>query len=279
MLAVLAVVFLYPLVQIIRLSFYRDTFLGRSFVGFENYRYLLFDDPNFWQAVFHNLFLLLGLPVMLVLALVVAFLIYDGVRSRRLAGFYRSLVFLPFVLSIVVVGRVFSVFLRSDGPLNQFANALGWGLDVSWLGDPTWALPSVLGVIVWRELGLGVVLFLARLASVPEELFEAARVEGASWWQTLRHVAVPQLGPTIAFWLLLNVIIMFSWVFSYVFVLTNGGPGTASTVLELEIYRWATTRDQTNIAAAMATMLLVLVVAFIVGQAMLRRRLLRPAAQ
>ena len=221
---------------------------------------------------------LIGLPVMLALALVIAFVIHDGVRSRRLSAVYRSLVFLPFVLSIVVVGRILSIFLRSDGPLNGFANTLGWGLDTAWLGNSDWALPSVGGVIVWREFGLGVVLFLARLASAPEELFEAAKVEGASWWQTLRHVAIPQLYSTIAFWTLLNVIVMFSWVFNYVYVLTKGGPGSATTVMELEIYEWATTRDQPNIAAAMATMLLVLVALFIVGQSVLRKRLLRETA-
>jgi ABC-type sugar transport system permease subunit len=278
MLVALGVVFGYPLVRVIRLSLFRDNIFQSEFVGFENYRYLLVDDPNFWSALLHNVLLLCGIPIMLVLALVVAFLIHDGIRSRRLSTVYRSLVFLPFVLSIVVVGRILSIFLRSDGPLNGFANTLGWGLDTAWLGSSDWALPSVGGVIVWREFGLGVILFLARLASTPEELFEAARVEGAGWWQTLRHVAIPQLASTIAFWTLLNVIVMFSWVFNYVYVLTKGGPGNATTVLELEIYEWATTRDQANIAAAMATMLLVLVALFIVGQSLLRRRLIREVA-
>lgn len=278
MLVALGVVFGYPLVRVIRLSLFRDNIFQSEFVGFENYRYLLVDDPNFWSALLHNVLLLCGIPIMLALALIVAFLIHDGVRSRRLASVYRALVFLPFVLSVVVVGRIFAVFLRSDGPVNGFANTLGWGLDVAWLGDSSWALPSVLGVVVWREFGLGVILFLARLASTPEELFEAARVEGAGWWQTLRHVAIPQLASTIAFWTLLNVIVMFSWVFNYVYVLTKGGPGNATTVLELEIYEWATTRDQANIAAAMATMLLVLVALFIVGQSVLRRRLIREVA-
>jgi ABC-type sugar transport system permease subunit len=275
MLVALGVVFGYPLVKVIRLSLFRDNIFHSEFVGFENYRYLLVDDPNFWSALLHNVLLLCGIPIMLVLALVVAFLIHDGVRSRRLASFYRALVFLPFVLSVVVVGRIFAVILRSDGPVNGFAGTLGWGLDVAWVGDSSWALPSVLGVIVWREFGLGVILFLARLASTPEELFEAARVEGAGWWQTLRHVAIPQLASTIAFWTLLNVIVMFSWVFNYVYVLTKGGPGNATTVFELEIYEWATTRDQANIAAAMATMLLALVALFILGQSLLRRRLIR----
>jgi ABC-type sugar transport system permease subunit len=260
---------------VVRLSLYRDNIFASQFVGLDNFEYLVKDDPNFWPAVTHNALLLLGLPIMLGLALVVAFLIHDGVRSRKLSAIYRSLVFLPFVLSIVVVGRIFSIFLRSDGPLNSFAGALGWGVDTAWLGNSGTALGSVLGVIVWREFGLGVILFLARLASAPEELFEAARVEGASWWQTLRHVAIPQLRSTIAFWMLLNVIVMFSWVFNYVYVLTKGGPGSATTVMELEIYDWATTRDQPNIAAAMATMLLLLVAIFVVGQAVLRKRLIR----
>lgn len=280
---VLLVVFGYPLVEVVRLGLYREqaamdagtgTFTTTShFVGLGNVRYLLTEDPHFWEAVRHNVFFLLGLPIMLLVALVLAWAIFEGVRSPRLAGAFRSLVFLPYVLSSVVIGQVFGVFLRSDGPLNGGLGAVGLSTHVAWLGDPRWALPSVLGVIIWRELGLGVLLFLARLATTPEQLFEAARVEGASSYQLLRHIAIPQLRSTIAFWLLLNLIVMFSWVFNYVFVLTNGGPGSGTTVMELEIYRWATLRGQANIAAAMATMLLVLVASLVLLQAVVRRAL------
>jgi ABC-type sugar transport system permease subunit len=239
LLAVLGVVYLYPLVEVARLSLRRDSVLSSQWVLFDNYVYLLRDDPTFWQALRHNLFLLLGLPIMVCLAVVVAFAIFDGLRGSRLTPFFRGLCFLPYVLSSVVVGQVFSVFLRSDGPINRVAEQLGMGTDVAWLGDAGTALPSILAVIIWREIGLGVLLFLARLTSVPESYFEVARLEGASYWQTLRYVVVPVLKPTIAFWTLLNMVIMFSWVFNYVYVLTHGGPGTATTVAELEIYNWA----------------------------------------
>jgi hypothetical protein len=128
--------------------------LREQFVGLDNFEYLLRDDPNFWPAVTHNALLLLGLPIMLVLALVVAFLIHDGVRSRRLSTVYRSLVFLPFVLSIVVVGPDL-LDLPALGRAAQRASPTprAGASTPRGSGNSDWALPSVLGVIVWRSWG------------------------------------------------------------------------------------------------------------------------------
>ena len=127
------------------------------------------------------------------------------------------MLFLPYVLSIPVVGVVFSQLFQLDGTFNTILRSAGLGaLGQDWLGSPTWALPTIMFVIVWKELGFGIILCLARLMSVDEQLFEAARVDGAGWWRVLRHVTIPQLLPALAFYAVVELITMLSWVFAYV---------------------------------------------------------------
>jgi ABC-type sugar transport system permease subunit len=128
---------------------------------------------------------------------------------------------------------------------------------VDWLGDPTWALWTMTGVIIWKELGLGVILFLARLLSLPAETFEAARIDGARFWRLHRYVTVPQLASVIGFYVVIEAITMVSWVFNYVYVISNGtgGPGDATQVTELYIYQSAFQYSATDLAAAAAVIL------------------------
>jgi ABC-type sugar transport system permease subunit len=112
-------------------------------------------------------------------------------------------------------------------------------------------------VIVWKEVGLGVVLFLARLMSVEEELFDAAKIDGANWWQLQWYVTIPQLAMVIEFFSVVSVITMLSWVFSYVYVMTGGGPGQATTVTELYVYLMGFRYNQMNLASAVSVLLLV----------------------
>jgi ABC-type sugar transport system permease subunit len=134
-----------------------------------------------------------------------------------------------------------------------------------WLGDPTTAIWSLAGVVVWRELAFGVVLFLARMTQLPLDLYDAARVDGANWWQRLRHVTVPQMSTMIAFYIGIVVVALFNWVFNYVFVLTKGGPGTTTYVMEYYIYSRAFIYGDFGNAAALSTLMLVTILAFMVG--------------
>jgi ABC-type sugar transport system permease subunit len=130
-------------------------------------------------------------------------------------------------------------------------------LQQDWLGDPNWALRSLAGVIVWRELGFGVILFLARLLSLPQNVFDAARVDGAGWFRTHFHVTLPLMRSIIGFYLVIEAITLMSWVFSYVFVMTGGGPGQSTQVTETYIYQNAFASDLPWLAAAAATVLLI----------------------
>ena len=110
------------------------------------------------------------------------------------------------------------------------------GLAQDWLGSSSYAMWSIMAVIVWKELGFGIIVFLARLMSVNEEMFESARVDGAGWWQTFRHITLPQLVPAIVFGIV-ETITMLSWVFAYIYVMTSGGPGNSTVVSEWYIFQ------------------------------------------
>jgi ABC-type sugar transport system permease subunit len=130
-----------------------------------------------------------------------------------------------------------------------------------WLGDPTTAIWSLAGVVVWRELAFGVVLFLARMTQLPLDLYDAARVDGANWWQRLRHVTVPQMSTIIAFYCGIVLIALLSWVFNYVLVLTRGGPGTSTYVIEYYVYSRAFQYGDFGNAAALSSIMLVVILA------------------
>jgi ABC-type sugar transport system permease subunit len=260
-LAVVLFVFGYSMVELVRQSLAHKG----HWVGLENFR-LTVTDPTFQTALEHNARLLLAVPVLVAVALLLAVLLFEALRGWR---FHRATVFLPYVLPIPVVAVVFGQILQLNGMLNQGLRGVGLGgIAFDWLGDPGWALWSMSGVIVWKELGLGVILFLARLLSLPAETFEAARIDGARFFRLHRYVTVPQLGGVIAFYVVIEAITMVSWVFNYVYVISNGtgGPGEATQVSELYIYQNAFQYSAPDLAAAAAVLLfgatLVLIVLF-----------------
>jgi len=268
-LVLLLAVFGYPIVRLVILSLQRTQAGELGFVGLGNYE-LLFRDDVFLQAVRNNLKLLLTVPVTVGLALLLAVFLFERILGWRL---YRTTLFLPYLLPITAVGLVFSYIFQLSGVLNDFLHAVGLGvLAQDWLGSTTLALPTVMFVIIWKEVGFGVVLFLARLMSVEEELFDAARVDGANWWQLQRHVTIPQLATVIEFFTVISVITVLSWVFGYVFVMTSGGPGNATMVTELYVYLMGFRYNQMNLAAAVSVLLLLVTGIFIFLELRLRER-------
>lgn len=247
--AVVLFVFGYSMFELVKTA---STYEGAW--TFENFR-LTWSDPTFKTALGHNARLLLAVPVLVVLSLLLSVLLYEGLRGWR---FHRWAIFLPFVLPIPVIGVIFGQLLQFNGLVNQGLRTVGLGgLAQDWLGQPRWALWTMTAVIIWRELGFGVILFLARLLSVSTELFEAARIDGARFFRLHRYITVPQLASVIAFYVVIESITMVSWVFNYVYVMTNGqgGPGDATQVTELYIYQSAFQYQSPEIAAAAAAML------------------------
>jgi ABC-type sugar transport system permease subunit len=253
--ALIVLVFAAPLVKLGILSLHLAQ-AGQTFGGvtFDNFRFA-WEDPTFQDALRHSLLLLLAVPTMLVISIVVSAVLYDQVRGWR---FYRSALFIPYVIAVPVFGTVAAYMFQLDGAINALLNRVGLGsLAIDWLGSERYALFTVGLVIVWREVGFGIVLFLARMLSLDQAPLEAARIDGAGWWQRLFYVIVPSLRGTIEFYCVVAAITMLAWVFAYVFTLTQGGPGTASTVIELYIFNTAfSVSSNTGIASAVSAMLL-----------------------
>jgi ABC-type sugar transport system permease subunit len=264
---VLLFTFGYPLVAVFSFSFHRIRGATGPFIGLENYRQI-FKDSVFTEAVTHNSILLLAVPIMTVAAIILAVLLFDRPFAWRT---YRSILFVPFILATPVVGVIFSNMLQLNGIVNEVLRGLGLeAIALDWLGNPRLALWTVMGVVIWREVGFGIVLFLARLMSINEDLLDAAKVDGATWGQRLRHVIIPQLRSVIEFFVVVSIITMLAWVFAYVYVITHGGPGNATTVMELYIYNFAFRNQLPGIASAVAVILFLVTLALMLPMFRLR---------
>jgi ABC-type sugar transport system permease subunit len=264
----MAFAFFYPLVQVVRESFYAGPFASPIWVGLDNYRGVI-DDPEFRTALENNLKLMLAVPVMLGLGLAIALVLNDRIRGGRQ---YQAIIFLPYVLPAVAIGIAFSFLLQQNGVLNTaLRNAHLGPLAHDWLGNSHLAIVSVGGLVVWQQLGLGVVVFTAALLALPPDTAEAARIDGAGWWSLQLRVLVPQILPIIELLTVIQVITVLSWVFNYVYVLTSGGPGYSSSVMELYIWR-SFSNGANGTAAAVAVMLLGMASALIGLSLWARRR-------
>jgi ABC-type sugar transport system permease subunit len=258
--AVILFVFGYSLVDLIRSSLQDQG----QWVGLENFEATI-SDPLFRTALLHNLRLLVvAVPILVLLSLLLSILLFETLRGWR---FHRAVIFLPYILPIPVVAVIFGQILQLNGLLNQVLRAVGLdALAIDWLGSPRWALWTMTGVIIWKELGFGVILLLARLLSMSAEPFEAARIDGAGFWQLHRRITTPLLKDIIAFYVVVEAITMVSWVFNYVYVMSNGqgGPGSSTMVTELYIYQTAFQFEAPQIAAAAAVILFAASLALII---------------
>jgi ABC-type sugar transport system permease subunit len=249
----LALVFAYPVVRVIDFSTRLIRGASGPYVGSLNYQ-LVWEDSTFQDALRHSALLLIAVPVLLVLAIFFAVLLYERARGWKI---YRSVLFLPYILAVPIVGIVASYIFSFNGALNSILRAVGLErLALDWLGSERLSLLTVAIVIVWRELGFGIVLFLARLLTMNEDALEAARIDGAGWWNRLRYVILPELRGTMEFYVVVAAITMIAWVFAYVYTITSGGPGTSSTVLELYIYNQGFRNSLPGMASAVAVVLL-----------------------
>lgn len=265
----LVVVFGYPLASVVDYSFRRIRVNEGPYIGFANYEQI-FKDGVFWEAVTHNAILLLAVPIMCALALLLAVLLYERLRGWKV---YRLLLFLPYILAVPIIGVVFSNMLSLNGVINETLRGIGLSaLALDWLGDPDQALFSVMGVIIWREVGFGIVLFLARLMNLNEELEDAAKVDGAVWWQRRLYVTLPQMRNVIEFYVVVSMITMLAWVFTYVYSITRGGPGNATQVLELYMYNFAFRNALPGIASAVAVILFLTTLVLMIPVYILRVR-------
>jgi multiple sugar transport system permease protein len=270
-LAVIAVFFALPVVMGLALSLTDFDLYGLAdlstvrFVGLDNYLRLL-QTPPFWQALANTLyFVAVGVPVSIALSLGTALLL--NARVARWQGFFRTALFAPVVTTVVAVAVIWRYLLHTRyGLINQALAAIG--IDpVDWLGDPHWSMPAIILFAAWKNFGYNMVILLAGLQSIPEDLYEAARLDGAGAWAQFRHVTLPLLGPVM---LVVSILTMAGYfqLFAEPYVMTQGGP-LQSTVSVLyfmyeEGFKWW------NLGNASAVAFLLFVLMTVVTTGMLR---------
>lgn len=267
---------IFPVLLAAYYGFYRWHGYGAAtdWVGLNNYK-LILTDPAFHQVLWHNLLIVvLSLVIQGPLAIVLALLLNQKIRGRSVI---RVLIFVPYIISEVIVGTGWSLMLQSSGALNDLLHNMGLGfLRNDWLANPKLALWTLMAIISWKYIGFAVILMLAGLQSIPEELFEAASIDGASYWQIQRRITLPLLGPTIRIWGFLSIIGALQ-LFDLVYIIwgqyVSGTAGTST----MAIYMVGQGRNAGNYgygnAIAVVMFLISLIVALLYQRFVLRRDL------
>ncbi len=260
-----------PMALSLSLGFFSVSGFGDySFVGLDNYRRMI-GDPQFWRCLRVTIaYTAMLVPALYVVGLGLALLIQ---KNTRFNGFVRSLLFMPQTVSLVVVALVWQVLLIDKiGLFNRFAATFGVG-SISWLGDPRFALISVLVVSVWFLMGFYMLIFLGGLQDIPKEYYEAARIDGAGPIASFYLITLPLLRPTSFFVLLVSTVtaVCGSQTFDLVYVMTRGGPADSTTLAIFYVYQQAFLFNEYGYAAAMASVLVVVLMLITVGMFMLTR--------
>ncbi|MDQ3411453.1 MAG: sugar ABC transporter permease [Chloroflexota bacterium] len=247
-----------------------DLLSAAQFVGLENYRYLLFDDPLFRTVMWNTFyFTVVGVPASIVLALGLALALNTGIRGLP---WFRAAYFLPVITATVVVALIWRWFYNPDfGVLNYVLFQLGVDTPPNWLASQTWAMPAVIIVAVWKQLGYNMVIFLAGLQAIPQTLYEAAAIDGASRWQRFIHITLPLLTPTTFFILVISVIGSLQ-TFDAVLILTDGGPANATRTIVYHIWQQAFVFLEMGYAAAVSWILFFFIFLFTLLQWWLQKR-------
>jgi multiple sugar transport system permease protein len=286
---------IFPIIASLILSFYRwDLLSAPEFVGTKNYVDLATTDPLMGRVLGNTLFYMFTIaPIQLVFGFALAVVLNSGLRGM---GFYRMIYFMPVVTSIVAAAMVFQFLLNRD--TGVVSNWMWWVLErlleidfvaaneglstfartylapPDWLNDPAWSKPAVVLLTLWKNVGFTMVIYLAALQGVPQALYEAAEVDGASVWQRVRHITIPLVSPTTFFLLVIQMLGAFQ-IFEEPFVMTANTQGQlppSSMSIVIYIYQSAFTFQRMGKAAAIAWVLFAIVFALTLFQMRLQRR-------
>ncbi|MCW5950912.1 MAG: sugar ABC transporter permease [Propionibacteriaceae bacterium] len=239
-----------------------------KWVGLDNYLHLL-QDAATHRAFWNTFYYIVGyLPLVYVGGLALALALNAAIPLRN---FLRGIYFLPVVTSWIVVALIWRWLLNPEvGVVNYLLGLVG--IDgPGWWTDPVWAMPSIILASAWKDLGFVMIILLAGLQAIPQDLYEAARVDGAGWWARLRHITLPMLSPTTFFVVVISLINGFQ-VFDQVYAMTGGGPAGASTVVVQQVYDLTFRYSQAGMASALSWLLFLLVLAVTVVQMIGQRR-------
>ncbi|MCK0116535.1 carbohydrate ABC transporter membrane protein 1 (CUT1 family) [Isoptericola sp. CG 20/1183] len=272
-LAMLLLFVVWPVITAVQMSVFRWNGRGPlvDFVGLANYVSILGNDVFVGSLVNNLIIVVTSIAIQLPLGLAIALLLNRKMWGQ---GALRTIIFVPYVLAEVVAGVIwFQLVQPQYGVIDTILLAVGIEPPAQgWLGDMDLALWTVVAILTWKYLGLAVILFLAGLQGVPEELYEAAQLDGASWWQVQRRITIPLLGPTIRTWGFLSMIGSLQ-LFDMVWILTKGGPANATSTMAVFLVNEGTRSNNFGIAGAASVILflIALVMAVLYQRLILRR--------
>ncbi|GAA0740455.1 sugar ABC transporter permease [Clostridium oceanicum] len=240
-----------------------------EFIGIENYKYIL-KDNTFLVALKNTLLVtIVVVPVQTILSMLLAVWIVS--KKSKLANFVRCIMFIPVLSSMILVGIIWRIILNGDGsPLNYIAyNLLGKNID--WLGNPKIALPVLMFIIIWKNIGYFMIMYIAALMDIPRDYYEVADVDGANKFQKFKSITVPLLKPTTIMIVFLGSIWSFQ-IFDLVYTMTGGGPGMSTTTLVLHIFNLSFKQFNSGYSMAVANILfLIIAIITIVQRKFLKR--------
>jgi ABC-type sugar transport system permease subunit len=207
---------------------------AEKFIGLDNFQ-KMFEDETFWTSIKNTGILILFIPLGVFVPLIISAILRTGLKGW---SFFRAFIYLPNILGYVILGVIFNILLRNNGPLNYMLK--GIGLDMiafDWLSKSSTAIFSLgLLFVVWIKLGFGCIYFLASMSSIDENLYDAAKIDGAGWWTTFWNVTVPSIRFSIEFFIVLSFIELFARAFPFIYAFSRGGPGFGTYTLEYGIY-------------------------------------------
>lgn len=251
---------LYPIIKGFIISLHDWTLgMDSTFVGLQNY-VTMFKDSYFWEALGNTiLFVLISTPALILVGLGIALLVNAGLKGTT---FLRSVFFLPYVLSISVIASIWVFILQPyTGLLNTFLHKMGIVEEVFWLGDENLAWVSILLATIWWTVGFNMVLFLAGLQEIPDEYYEAAKMDGANSWKQFISITLPSLKGVMLLTVVLQTINSFK-LFGQPYLMTNGGPGTETRALVQYIYEKGFIEQQMGVASSMSYVLFAITIVF-----------------
>ncbi len=273
-LSVIALFFAVPVLAAFVLSFtdFDIYSLGNwnyiRFVGFENYLRIL-ETPLFWKALKNTFyFVLIGGPLSVAVSLGTALMLNS--KLAKLKSVYRTIYFLPVVSSLIAVAIIWRyLYHPAHGLLNYLLSYVGIS-PIDWLGDPNIAMPAIIIMAVWKNFGYNMLIFIAGLQNISDDLYEAAHLDGANWWQQFKEITIPMLKPTTVFVVMITIIGYFQ-LFAEPYVMTQGGPLNSTTSIVLLMYEQGFRWWSMGYAAAIAFVLFMIIMFFTVIQLLLQR--------
>jgi multiple sugar transport system permease protein len=246
-----------------------DLLIPPKFIGLANYTKLLTNDPVFKQTMLNTVYFVGGVvPLDIVCSLGLALLLNRPIRAMAL---YRAIYFVPVVTSLIAVSIVWQWLYHTEVGLINFVLADVGLPKVNWLGSTEWAMPAVIFMTTWKSMGYYAVIFLAGLQGIPQHLYEAADIDGASSWQKFWKITLPLLSPTMFFVLVISIIQAFQ-VFGQIFIMTRGGPANATSTIVYFIYNSAFVWFRMGYAAAASWVLFAIIFLITIVQTRWQRR-------